>query len=134
MRALYKQFLTSLSSRLSHHFKFGGCLVVVVLPASQPGAAGEPVVSAPPVFPLNCCILRNNIFCYYFYRLSGRFIQIYVNKIFRSVFEDKVLSFLTVAAGRAAGWEREQSQKTKCLELSSYEFVELMKLAWPSLA
>ena len=32
-----------------------------------------------------------------------------------------------MAAGRAAGWEREQSQKTKCLELSSYEFVELMK-------
>ena len=50
-----------------------------------------------------------------------------MNKIFRSVFEDKVLSFLTVAGDGAAGWEREQSQKTKCLELSSYEFVELMK-------
>ena len=49
-----------------------------------------------------------------------------MNKIFRSVFEDKVLSFLTVAGG----WDREQSQKTKCLELSSYEFVELMKGAW----
>ena len=71
-------------------------------------------------------VFLKNIFCYYFYRLSGRFIQIYVNKIFRSVFEDKVLSFLTVAGG----WDREESQKTKCLELSSYEFVELMKGAW----
>ena len=64
--------------------------------------------------------------------MSGRFIQIYVNKIFRSVFEDKVLSFLTVAGGgtkidRESERERE---KAKCLELSSYEFVELMKGAW----
>ena len=43
--------------------------------------------------------------------MSGRFIQIYVNKIFRSVFEDKVLSFLTVAGGGHRDRESERERE-----------------------